>query len=475
MARLTRAARLLVPALLLALMLAPTRATAQEEIPPPAPIGPYYVVQSGDSLFTIAQAFGLSVEELVTANGITDPNALSIGQQLSIPGLEGVMGVLAFRTVAPGDTFLSLAAAVANPIDDLIRLNRIVNPGLLYVGQSLIYTTPLDGTAPGLSEGRVLVAQPADTPLTLAARYDLHPTTLETLNNLSHPSLLFSGQRLIAPVAGVPLSGLPAPMVSLQFVPERPAQGQPVAVRLTVEPGTTVTGQFGDSPLPFFTVSDTLTVALHGIFAFTTPGLYPFQITATSSSGQSSSYEQFVAVRDAGYEFQQIYVEGDTAGLLDDALVTAEATRVRETTTPITPTRYWEGAFQAPAPMDRLTAPFGIRRSYNGGPYNSFHGGLDIGGPSTTPVVAPANGIIVLAERLQVRGNAMIIDHGWGIYTGYWHLSQLLVESGQSVVTGQQIGFIGSTGLSTGNHLHWEVWANNHQVDPLVWMQNTYP
>ena len=472
MARLTRAAHLL--AILLALLL-PTPTTAQEELPPPAPLGPYYIVQSGDSLFTIAQAFGLTVDALVSANGISDPNALAIGQQLTIPGLDGVSGELAFRTVAPGDTLLSLAATLANPIDDLVRLNRIVNPGLLYVGQSLIYTTPLDAAPPGLSEGRVLVAQPSDTPLTLAARYDLHPTTLETLNALSHPSLLFSGQRLIAPVAGVPLSGLPAPMVSLQFVPERPAQGQPVAIRVTVEPGTTVTGQFGDSALPFFTLTDTLAVALHGIFAFSTPGLYPFQITATSSSGQSSSYEQFVAVRDAGYEFQQIYVDGATAGLLDDALVTAEATRVRETTMPVTPTRYWEGPFQAPAPMDRLTAPFGIRRSYNGGPYNSFHGGLDIGGPSTTPVAAPANGVVVLAEPLQVRGNAVIIDHGWGIYTGYWHLSQLLVAPGQSVVTGQQIGFIGSTGLSTGNHLHWEVWANNYQVDPLIWMQNTYP
>ncbi len=77
---------------------------------------------------------------------------------------------------------------------------------------------------------------------------------------------------------------------------------------------------------------------------------------------------------------------------------------------------------------------------------------------------------VVLAAALFVRGNAIVLDHGNGVYTGYWHLSALDVAAGDQVTRGQLLGEVGSTGLSTGAHLHWELRIAGMAVDPLQWV-----
>jgi len=74
-----------------------------------------------------------------------------------------------------------------------------------------------------------------------------------------------------------------------------------------------------------------------------------------------------------------------------------------------------------------------------------------------------------------VRGNATIIDHGWGVYTGYMHQSEMYVKPGDRVEKGDVIGLVGGTGRVEGPHLHWEVWAGGVQVDPLDWLGQVYP
>jgi len=74
-----------------------------------------------------------------------------------------------------------------------------------------------------------------------------------------------------------------------------------------------------------------------------------------------------------------------------------------------------------------------------------------------------------------VRGNATMIDHGWGVYTGYYHQKEIYVQVGDRVQAGQLIGLVGSTGRSQGPHLHFEVWVNGVQVDPLDWLSQTFP
>lgn len=114
---------------------------------------------------------------------------------------------------------------------------------------------------------------------------------------------------------------------------------------------------------------------------------------------------------------------------------------------------------------------FGARRSYNGGPYSSYHEGLDFAAYRGTKVYAPAAGVVALAETLYVRGGAVIIDHGLGVYTGVYHLDSVDVAIGSSVVQGEQVGTVGSTGLSTGPHLHWDLLVNGIWVDPFAWRE----
>jgi murein DD-endopeptidase MepM/ murein hydrolase activator NlpD len=150
----------------------------------------------------------------------------------------------------------------------------------------------------------------------------------------------------------------------------------------------------------------------------------------------------------------------------------------------ITPERYWDGVFALPSALpaqycldtgECWSSRFGNRRSYNGGPYNAFHTGLDIIGQVGADIFAPAPGEVVFAGPLTVRGNATMIDHGWGIYTGYMHQSEIFVETGQRVETGDLIGLVGATGRVDGPHLHWEVWVNGVRVDPLDWLLSPYP
>jgi murein DD-endopeptidase MepM/ murein hydrolase activator NlpD len=107
--------------------------------------------------------------------------------------------------------------------------------------------------------------------------------------------------------------------------------------------------------------------------------------------------------------------------------------------------------------------------------YNSFHAGLDFCGQVGTPIAVAADGTVVFTGMLTVHGNTTIVDHGWGIYTLYAHQSEINVTVGQQVKAGSQIGLVGQTGRVSGPHLHWEVWVNGVQVDPLDWLANTYP
>jgi murein DD-endopeptidase MepM/ murein hydrolase activator NlpD len=124
-----------------------------------------------------------------------------------------------------------------------------------------------------------------------------------------------------------------------------------------------------------------------------------------------------------------------------------------------------------------VTSNFGTRRLYRypSTQFYGYHEGTDFNGRIGSPVYAPAAGVVVLAEPLYLRGNALVIDHGWGVYTGYWHLSQIDVEVGQRVAPGEQIALVGSTGRSTGAHLHWDLWVNGTNVGALQWTEQVFP
>lgn len=182
---------------------------------------------------------------------------------------------------------------------------------------------------------------------------------------------------------------------------------------------------------------------------------------------------QSVQVIDGGYERETLSVDPE---LLDPELSAAETAQIAEIISPASSEKMWSGFWGVPHPYTNvINSEFGVHRQYNGASYESFHYGVDFGGGVGIEIWAPAPGKVVFAGPLEVRGNATVIDHGWGVYSGYFHQSELLVDVGDEVSPGQVIGLVGNTGRSSGAHLHWEVWANGVSVEPLDWLAFVIP
>ena len=127
--------------------------------------------------------------------------------------------------------------------------------------------------------------------------------------------------------------------------------------------------------------------------------------------------------------------------------------------------RLWQSGFQLPMSSD-ITSPFGNKRVFNG-KLKSFHNGVDFRARTPKPVFAANSGIVKLAENLFYSGNAVVIDHGTGIFTIYAHLSRIDVSSGQHIEKGQHLGLTGATGRVSGPHLHWGVKVNGIAINPM--------
>ena len=438
--------------------------------------GPVYIVQPGDTLFFIASRFNVSVDQLEAANPTVDPNFLSEGQQLVIPGLEGVSGVLETEVISFGDSLRSLSRRTQVSDEQLIRLNRLVSPSELYVGTSLIVPTQENqselSTRINPSAGESL--------LEMAIRQNSDPWTLTALNKLDGTWETVPGDILYSPSGeseGSGATGLPSAFVSASIEPLPVVQGSTEVIRVKPQEGVTVSGMLVDMPL-HFAGDNGDQVALQGIHAMLEPGVYPLYLEATLPDGSKQSYEQMVLVNSGNYLSEEIPLNDSST--LDPAVTEPELQNIISLTSPFTPTRYWNGVFSSPATDPNcFTSRYGTRRTYK--VLNSdivvpgFHSGLDFCGGEGLQIFAPAPGRVVFAAPLSVRGNAVIIDHGWGVYSGFWHQSQMLVNVGDSVEQGQVIGLVGGTGRVTGAHLHWDLWVNGVQVNPLDWLNQPFP
>lgn len=117
----------------------------------------------------------------------------------------------------------------------------------------------------------------------------------------------------------------------------------------------------------------------------------------------------------------------------------------------------------------RISSGFGAERLYNGR-YVRSHAGIDFANKKGTLIVAPNDGVVLLSKTLDVHGNTLMIDHGFGIVTIYNHLESRSVNAGDSVKRGQPVGKLGNTGVATGPHLHWGMSTQGVRVDPLLFM-----
>ena len=434
--------------------------------------GPLYEVQAGDTLYLIALRFDVSVDDLVEANQITDPNVLSPGTRLVIPGLTGIEGLLVTENIQLGQNLTSLSRYYQVPVEQLDQLNRITSPAEVYTGASLIIPqSDRPARAPGgnLPMGMSL--------LEYAAIHQSSPWEVAAYNAVAKPADILPNEPLYKPSQedeSDPGSSLEPLVTKLELAPLPLVQGSTAVVHIAASQPVEIAGSLNGKDLHFFSNGENDYVAIQGIYALAEPGLAEFGLEVKTADGETRSYQQMLLLQDGYYpKDEPLTVDPAT---LDKAVTGPEDDLIRQTTAPANPQRAWSGIFRLPVDEPYcIRSWYGNRRSYNGSGYIYFHTGLDYGVCATLNIYAPAPGTVVYTGPLTVRGNATIIDHGWGVYSGFWHQSEILVEQGQTVQAGDLIGMIGGTGRVTGPHLHWEVWANGVQVNPQEWLDRAIP
>jgi murein DD-endopeptidase MepM/ murein hydrolase activator NlpD len=433
--------------------------------------GPVYIVQEGDSLWDIAYRFHVSQEELANANGITNTDQITVGQQLVIPGLEEIQGILTTQSVPYGEDLQSLSMRYHISPQSLMRLNHIISPNEIYAGYSLII--PQNDTS--TTFGKRVILDAGQSMLELAILNNTDPWTMMVNNSNQNSWSVLPGQILRVPGEDDTGPGALTPTINSINITGL-TQGETAEIQVGGEEDLSLSGSLIGHTLNFFPDTDNHYVALQGVHAMAEPGLYPLNLQVTSPEGLSQTFSQMVLVQASDFPY-------DRSLPVDPATLDPETNRKENelwfaASSAVTPEKIWDGNFSIPVDpvfAECYSSRFGNRRSYNGGEYLYFHTGLDFCGQVGDPVYAAASGIVVFADSLTVRGKATMIDHGWGIYTAYMHQSEILVSVGEHVEKGQLIGRVGNTGRVEGPHLHFEVLVGGIQVDPLEWLNTEFP
>ncbi len=257
--------------------------------------------------------------------------------------------------------------------------------------------------------------------------------------------------------------------LKIDFQPEIFGQGQVVMVTVTGEQRIKkVSGRFQGKEVYFQRSGNANEYqALLGLGLFTKPGEYRLEIEVSFRDARAQKVHRDIPVSKKVFALQRLTLPPELVTLSESNLrrVGREKTRQDKIWRKETRKRLWEGGFIKPLEGKR-GSEFGLRRMINDKP-RSPHTGVDIIAPEGSPVRTANSGKVILTGELFFSGNSIIIDHGQGLYTMYFHLSKFLVKEGQKVGKGDIIGLVGSTGRASGPHLHWGVRLQGARVDPL--------
>jgi murein DD-endopeptidase MepM/ murein hydrolase activator NlpD len=250
-----------------------------------------------------------------------------------------------------------------------------------------------------------------------------------------------------------------APKVTVTLSPKKIGPGDLLLVTLKNAVGP-VEGTFDNKKI-FFNPAKNASKALVGIDLHTEPGNYTLEITYGGTT-----LRRMVKVGKKKYPIQRLTLPKDMVELSPENEARAEREQKRMAVIwPMLTDRHWAGSFMNPREGE-IATQFGVKRIMNNIP-KSPHTGVDVAAHEGDAVYAPNSGVATLVDDLYYSGNSIILDHGQGIYTMFFHLSKTFVKPGQQVKKGEVIGLVGSTGRSTGAHLHWGARVQGARVDPL--------
>lgn len=266
------------------------------------------------------------------------------------------------------------------------------------------------------------------------------------------------------------LALLASPVDAATRVSWQPAQPQVGDVAILevsgVADGATVEGTVGGRPISVF--KDTRGhAALVGFDMELAAGRQAWRIAIRETGRPARALTGTLQLGGRDFQVQRLTLPTPMVDLDPETerRAVAEGQTLRSLYRTITPERLWRGPFVRPVVISEPGTGFGSRRIINGQP-RAPHSGTDYSVPRGTPVVSANDGRVALVADYFFPGRLVVVDHGLGLYTLYFHLDQTRVEIGESVVRGQLLGTVGSTGRATGPHLHFGVQVGAARVDP---------
>ncbi|MBI3628898.1 MAG: M23 family metallopeptidase [Candidatus Rokubacteria bacterium] len=232
--------------------------------------------------------------------------------------------------------------------------------------------------------------------------------------------------------------------------------------------GATLEGSVAGRSLVFFPYAGGA-AALAGIDFETRPGRYWWKIAVVNGADPPLVLRGRVTVKGRQFAVERLTLPEGMVELDEETTRRADAedAHLKTLYATVTGDRLWRGRFTAPVASPKPPSGFGARRVINGRP-RSPHGGLDYAADRGTPVVAANAGRVVLVGDFFFPGRLVVVDHGLGVHTAYFHLDRVTVAEQDLVDQGQPIGEVGSTGRATGPHLHFSASIGSARIDPAA-------
>jgi murein DD-endopeptidase MepM/ murein hydrolase activator NlpD len=267
----------------------------------------------------------------------------------------------------------------------------------------------------------------------------------------------------------LPAAALPHDTLTVRWEPRAPRQGDLALVFVTGLPeARTVEGSLGGQTLTFFPYGGGY-AALAGIDLEIKPGKLAWRMGVIDGRGNPLRASGTLQVGARKFPVQRLTLPKELVELDAPTLkrVEEESEQLRTLYQTITPERLWRGRFTKPVGISDSGEGFGARRIINGQP-RAPHSGVDYSADAGTPVVAANAGRVALVAEYFFPGRLVVLDHGLGLFTLYFHLERVDVREGERVERGQVIGAVGASGRATGPHLHFGVHLRQARVDPTA-------
>lgn len=280
--------------------------------------------------------------------------------------------------------------------------------------------------------------------------------------------VLFSAFCLL--LSALPLSAAPKILLSSESI----QPGETLRVEVDgLMPNQTNRLVFAKGFYQLFEIGSDAQRALVGVRLDAAPGKYPLKLQKRfdhplhwETIGESS-----VEISSRAFPVEDIHLS-ESIMAISKKWEHQEAAMIHKLMREMISEQYWEGTFGFPVDGP-IEAEFGIHRFRNHKDAG-FHKGMDLKAKAGTPVLASAAGQVTLAHNLHAHGRTVLINHGQGVTTIYLHMKSISVKQGEKVVKGQEIGRVGSSGISTAPHVHWEVCVHGVPVDPRPWTETEF-